>query len=91
MAAGDNGDDDDMLVDETDKIQARALMELKSNAIDLLDDEISASEVVDRLGPLPTPAAATVGAAAAVSAGTYAPSTATGGCVVVKAEKQRVV
>ena len=89
LAAGDdNGDDDDMLVDETDKIQARALSELKSNAIDLLDDEISASAVVDRLGPLPAPAAAT--AAAAASAGTCAPSTATGGRVVVKAEKRVV-
>jgi hypothetical protein len=88
LAAGDNnGDDDDMLVDETDKIQARALAELKSNAIDLLDDEISASAVMDRLGPIPAPAAATVGAAAA-SAGTCALST--GGRVVVKAEKRVV-
>ena len=86
LAAGDDGgDDDDMPVDETDKIQARALAELKNNAIDLLDDDISASAVVDRLGPLPPPAAAT---AAAASAGTCAPTMATGGRVVVKAEKR---
>jgi hypothetical protein len=85
LAAGDDGGDDDMLVDETDKIQARALAELKNNAIDLLDDDISAGAVVDRLGPLPPPAATT---AAAASAGTCAPTTAMGGRVVVKAEKR---
>ena len=41
-----------MLVDETDKVQARALAELKSNAIDLLDDDVDASAVVSRLAPL---------------------------------------
>ena len=86
MAAGDDGgDDDDMPVDETDKIQARALAELKNNAIDLLDDDISAGAVVDRLGPLPPPAAAT-----AAAASTRPPVAVVGAHVpaVVKAEKR---
>jgi hypothetical protein len=74
-----------MLVDETDKVQARALAELKSNAIDLLDDDVDASAVVSRLAPLPAACARPAAGSAAAYVSNAAAST---GAVSVKAEKK---
>ena len=52
-ATGDDAAAGEWPVDETDVRRAEALKTLKENSIDLLDDSVSASTVVSRLGPVP--------------------------------------
>ena len=87
----DDSDSEDMVEDMTDQVRSRHLQELKSNAIELLDDDASAAAIVDGLtdaqrvvaGSCSPKAAASAAAGGGASAASLA-----AGPVAVKAEKR---
>ena len=80
-----------MVEDMTDQVRSRHLQELKSNAIELLDDDASAAAIVDGLTDAqraPVGSCSPKAAGSAAAGGGASAASLAAGPVAVKAEKR---